>query len=557
MKDKLDGDEETPMPDHADKAEAGREAAGDVTDSLPEETPASERLPERENVEAAEPDSDGDRPLQPLQAAEDQPDPASPLADVPDAAIEPGIAAEPVERVEQMGPTEAVDEVPPELHIEPDINRPLPEGEGAADSELVRPDEIAIESFQPEPESERAQPLAAAALIPSDEPPEKEPEAFEPRTEVAAFEELTSDEPPDEAASVETVAPEPAPDETELSASTDLPSVREAPLEEAATEARHSEQETTDAPSAAEPPLRDRIPSVLPVELEAIKTPLAVPVFEPPPRPPEVQRPASSLLSPAPETVVAAAAAAVAVPRDAVAVPTSRPSSQDLAPFLRRALRLAVKVAVALGCLVLVLIVLYRWVNPPASTLMLGQWLTGTRIDQRWVPIDRISPYLQRAVITSEDNRFCRHHGVDWGEIEEAIERARDGVPRGGSTISMQVVKNLFLWPSKSYVRKALEIPLTYAIELAWPKRRILEIYLNIAEWGPGVFGAEAASRYHFRKPAASLTPSQAALLAASLPNPLERTAGAPGPGLQRLANTVHGRMMASPGNAACIQARR
>ena len=213
--------------------------------------------------------------------------------------------------------------------------------------------------------------------------------------------------------------------------------------------------------------------------------------------------------------------------------------------------------AVALGCLVLVLIVLYRWVNPPASTLMLGQWLTGTRIDQRWVPIDRISPYLQRAVITSEDGRFCQHHGVDWSEIEEAIERARDGVPRGGSTISMQVVKNLFLWPSKSYVRKALEIPLTYAIELAWPKRRILEIYLNIAEWGPGVFGAEAAARYHFRKAAASLTPSQAALLAVSLPNPLERTAGAPGPGLQRLANTVHGRMMASPGNAACVQARR
>ena len=101
----------------------------------------------------------------------------------------------------------------------------------------------------------------------------------------------------------------------------------------------------------------------------------------------------------------------------------------------------------------------------------------------------------------------------------------------------MQVVKNLFLWPSKSYVRKAIEIPLTYAIELAWPKRRILEIYLNIAEWGPGVFGAEAAARYHFGKPAAALTPSQAALLAVSLPNPIERRAGAPGPGTLRLAN--------------------
>ena len=118
----------------------------------------------------------------------------------------------------------------------------------------------------------------------------------------------------------------------------------------------------------------------------------------------------------------------------------------------------------------------------------------------------------------------------------------------------MQVVKNLFLWPSKSYVRKALEIPLTYAIELAWPKRRILEIYLNIAEWGPGVFGAEAAARYHFRKPAPLLTPSQAALLAVSLPNPFERRPA--GPALARCGwpTTVHGRMMASPGNAACVR---
>ena len=120
----------------------------------------------------------------------------------------------------------------------------------------------------------------------------------------------------------------------------------------------------------------------------------------------------------------------------------------------------------------------------------------------------------------------------------------------------MQVVKNLFLWPSKSYVRKALEIPLTYAIEAAWPKRRILEIYLNIAEWGPGVFGAEAAARYHFRKSAALLTPGQAALLAVSLPNPFERQAGAPGPGTLRLADNLMLRMRAAPGNAACVHAR-
>ena len=253
-----------------------------------------------------------------------------------------------------------------------------------------------------------------------------------------------------------------------------------------------------------------------------------------------------------------------AMPRPAMPAPTwpdvavpSRAPARTLSHYLRQAVRLVAFAAFGFAVFVLALIVAYRWVNPPASTLMLGQWLTGTRISKQWVPIDRISPYLHRAVITAEDGRFCQHRGVDWEEIEMAIERARDGIPRGGSTISMQVVKNLFLWPSKSYVRKALEIPLTFAIELAWPKRRILEIYLNIAEWGPGIFGAEAAARYHFGKSAAVLTPSQAALLAVSLPNPLERKAGAPGPGTLRLATSLQARMRASAGNAACVQPRR
>jgi monofunctional biosynthetic peptidoglycan transglycosylase len=211
----------------------------------------------------------------------------------------------------------------------------------------------------------------------------------------------------------------------------------------------------------------------------------------------------------------------------------------------------------AMAGLVLALIVLYRWVDPPASTLMLTQRLDGTPILQRWLPIERISPSLKHAVIMSEDARFCRHSGVDWGELAEALDRTRDGVPRGGSTISMQVVKNLFLWPSKSYVRKAIEIPLTYALEAAWSKRRILEVYLNIAEWGPGVFGAEAAARYHFRKSAALLTPREASLLAVSLPNPFERQAGNPGPGTLRLADNLLLRMRAAPGNSGCVRAGR
>jgi len=233
------------------------------------------------------------------------------------------------------------------------------------------------------------------------------------------------------------------------------------------------------------------------------------------------------------------------------------PSTMVEAPrYLRRALRLVAAGLLALAGLVLALVILYRWVDPPASTLMLGQRLLGTPITQRWVPLARISPNLQLAAILSEDARFCRHAGVDWGELKEAIESAGDGVARGGSTISMQVVKNLFLWPSKSYLRKAIEIPLAYLVEAAWSKPRILEIYLNIAEWGPGVFGAEAAARYHFGKPASLLGPREAALLAVSLPNPFDRDAASPGPGTQRLADNLLLRMRAAQGNASCVRSR-
>jgi monofunctional glycosyltransferase len=224
--------------------------------------------------------------------------------------------------------------------------------------------------------------------------------------------------------------------------------------------------------------------------------------------------------------------------------PTTWPPRPDQARrYVGLGLRLAGGLVLALTVGVLLLIMLYRWLDPPTSMLMLGQRLSGTPVHQRWVPLERISAYLSQAVILSEDARFCRHSGIDWGALAEAIENSRDGVARGGSTITMQVVKNLFLWPSRSYLRKALEFPLAYGVELAWSKRRILEIYLNIAEWGPGVFGAEAAARYHFRKPAAFLTPREAALLAVALPNPLQRRPGRPGPGLVLLANHLAIRM--------------
>jgi monofunctional biosynthetic peptidoglycan transglycosylase len=185
---------------------------------------------------------------------------------------------------------------------------------------------------------------------------------------------------------------------------------------------------------------------------------------------------------------------------------------------------------------------------------MLGQRLTGTAIRHRWAPLERISPNLRHAVIISEDSSFCRHHGVDWGGLAEAIDNARDGAARGGSTISMQVVKNLFLWPSRSYLRKAIEIPMAYLIEVAWSKRRILEIYLNIAEWGPGIFGAEAAALHHFRKPPSVLTLREAALLAVSLPNPFDREAGSPGPGTVRLADNLLLRMRGTQASAGCVR---
>jgi monofunctional glycosyltransferase len=224
----------------------------------------------------------------------------------------------------------------------------------------------------------------------------------------------------------------------------------------------------------------------------------------------------------------------------------------EAVPYARRAVRIVGGVVLALTATILLLIALYRWVDPPASTLMLGQRLTGTEIEQKWVPIERMSPNLIQAVILSEDGGFCRHRGVDWSAMEEAIESSR-----GGSTITMQVVKNLFLWPARSYVRKALEIMLAYVVEIVWPKERVLEIYLNIAEWGPGVFGAEAAARTHFGKSASQLTAQEAALLAVSLPSPIERQAGYPDQQARRLASNLLLRMRAVRTAQRCVRTRR
>jgi monofunctional biosynthetic peptidoglycan transglycosylase len=180
---------------------------------------------------------------------------------------------------------------------------------------------------------------------------------------------------------------------------------------------------------------------------------------------------------------------------------------------------------------------LYRS-GQPVSTLMLWRNFTGAPVDRIWVDLRDMSPALPASVIAAEDAKFCSHQGIDWEALQGAIEDAQDGeVAGGGSTITQQVAKNLFLWQGRSFVRKALEIPLAFWLEMVLSKQRILEIYLNIAEWGPnGQFGAEAGSRAAFGRPAATLTPGEAALLAAVLPNPVTRSAARPSALVQRRA---------------------
>ena len=189
---------------------------------------------------------------------------------------------------------------------------------------------------------------------------------------------------------------------------------------------------------------------------------------------------------------------------------------------------------------------------PPPSTLMLGRWLTGQSVDRQYVPLAQISPQLVRAVIASEDQRFCVHHGIDLGELRAVLA---DGSPsRGASTLTMQVAKNVFLWPGRSYLRKGLELPIAAWIDLVWSKRRIMEVYLNIAEWGDGVYGAQAAGLAYFGKSALALDRVEAARLARALPNPIARNPGQPGPQLRGLSRGLLARMDSASLNVDCVR---
>jgi monofunctional biosynthetic peptidoglycan transglycosylase len=186
-----------------------------------------------------------------------------------------------------------------------------------------------------------------------------------------------------------------------------------------------------------------------------------------------------------------------------------------------RLLRLGLWVVLIALLLPVPFVIAYRFVPPPITPLMVIRSLGGASLDKHWVPLDRISATLPRAVISSEDEKFCTHHGFDWVAFNNAYRAWRAGrEPKGASTITMQVAKNLFLWPGRSVIRKGLEAYLTVLLELFWDKHRIMEVYLNVIEWGDGIYGADAAAHHYFNKAASGLTAQEAALLAAVLPDP-------------------------------------
>ncbi|MEM8771552.1 MAG: monofunctional biosynthetic peptidoglycan transglycosylase [Pseudomonadota bacterium] len=186
----------------------------------------------------------------------------------------------------------------------------------------------------------------------------------------------------------------------------------------------------------------------------------------------------------------------------------------------------------------------YRFAAPPGTLLMLERKMSGDVIIHPWRPLEDISPHLVAAVIAAEDSRFCQHNGIDFEAIDNALEAAENGKRlRGASTISQQTAKNAFLWNSRSWVRKGAEAWMTVLIETFWPKRRIMEVYLNIAEWGDGLFGAEAAAQQRFGKSASELTEEEAALLAAVLPNPHKWRVDPPGPYVRRRTGALRKRM--------------
>ncbi len=223
---------------------------------------------------------------------------------------------------------------------------------------------------------------------------------------------------------------------------------------------------------------------------------------------------------------------------------------------MRRIFAGAFLIVLLLGAIPLVLTPVYaiRAVHP-VSTLMLADHFTFRPMLREWVPIDDVAPVMVYSVMMSEDGQFCRHDGIDWGEMRAVVEEALAGEEtRGASTIPMQTVKNLFLWNGRSYLRKGLEAPLALYADAILSKRRIMEIYLNIVEWDTGVYGIGAASQHYFGRTAAELNARQAALLAVTLPAPAARSPANPSKSLDRLARRVERLASKSGDYISCLK---
>jgi monofunctional glycosyltransferase len=208
----------------------------------------------------------------------------------------------------------------------------------------------------------------------------------------------------------------------------------------------------------------------------------------------------------------------------------------------------------------IVMALVYTIVPPPITNLQIVRLFSGNGLKHDWVSLDQMSKHLPRAVLSSEDARFCEHSGVDWIEFQEVVDEVFDDDEepiRGASTISMQTAKNLFLWEGRGplgLIRKVLELPTALWMDLIWSKRRMMEVYLNVVEWAPGVYGAEAAARHHFGKSAAKLSRREAALLAAVLPNPIKRHAGKPSRRVNRIADRIQIRMAGMGAYLSCLK---
>lgn len=228
-------------------------------------------------------------------------------------------------------------------------------------------------------------------------------------------------------------------------------------------------------------------------------------------------------------------------------------ASRKKTPVAKQIRRWVTRTALAAVAFVVALVLLYSVVNPPITHTIWSEWRRLGKVERDWVPIEEISPITARSVVAAEDANFCLHWGFDVEAIRDALE---DGGARGASTITQQVVKNVFLWQGRSWVRKALETSITPVVEIFWSKQRILEVYLNVAETGSGVFGVEAAAQRNFNVSAAQLSPVQAARIAAILPSPRNRSVTDPSVRTRRRAASIldGAATIRADGRAGCFE---